>query len=162
MNAEETYSPRGMRAKRLFEQGYNCCQSVLLVFDDMTGLDDKTAARVASGFGAGIATLREVCGTFSGACMALGMIRGYDAPKSDEIRRELFANIKQFAKRFAGDNGSYICRELLGLDKKKTGATSEPPNDPQRRKRPCAELCAYSATLLEKLLEGNLDDRKNV
>lgn len=153
----ETYSPRGMRAKEFFEQGYNCCQSVLLAFGDMTGLDDKTAARVASGFGGGIGALREVCGTFSGACMALGMIDGYDEPNANEIKKALFANIKEFAKRFADDNGSYICRELLGLDKKNPA-----PGDsaqPYRRKRPCAELCAYSAQLLETLLAERANAR---
>ena len=43
---KEDYSPRGNRARELFLQGYNCCQAVLLAFNDMTGLDDKSAARV--------------------------------------------------------------------------------------------------------------------
>ena len=85
---KEDYSPRGNRARELFLQGYNCCQAVLLAFNDMTGLDDKSAARVASGFGGGIGMLRDVCGTFTGACMALGLIEGYDQPKANEIKKE--------------------------------------------------------------------------
>ena len=119
----------------------------------MTGLDDKSAARVASGFGGGIGMLRDVCGTFTGACMALGMIEGYDQPGSNEIKRELFAKIREFAARFADDNGSYICRELKGIDVPKEDAESSGQEKTPRRKRPCPELCAYSAQLLEALLE---------
>ena len=146
------YSPRGIRAQELFEQGYNCCQSVLLAFNDLTGLDDKSAARVASGFGGGIGMLREVCGTFSGACMALGMIEGYDQPRSNEIKKELFATIREFAKRFADDNGSYVCRELLGLASPQKERVPLGSGTTDRRKRSCAELCAFSAQLLENLL----------
>lgn len=148
----ETFSPRGLRAQELFAQGYNCCQSVLLAFNDLTGLDDKSAARVASGFGGGVGMLREVCGTFSGACMALGMIEGYDQPGSNEIKKELFAKIQEFAKRFADDAGSYVCRELLGLSGPQKKSESSEAKTISRRKRSCAELCAFSAQLLENLL----------
>ena len=154
----ETYSARGIRAQELFAQGYNCCQSVLLAFGDMTGLDDKTAARVASGFGGGIGMLRDVCGTFTGACMALGMIEGYDQPGSNEIKKELFAKIREFAGRFTDDNGSYICRELKGIDPPKENVGSSAQEKSPRRKRPCPELCAYSAQLLETLLLEHAND----
>ena len=40
----------GKRAEQLFMEGYNCSQAVLLSYSDITGLDDKTAAMLASGF----------------------------------------------------------------------------------------------------------------
>jgi len=149
---KEDYSPRGNRARELFLQGYNCCQAVLLAFNDMTGLDDKSAARVASGFGGGIGMLRDVCGTFTGACMALGLIEGYDQPKANEIKKELFAQIREFAKRFANDNGSYVCRELRSADAPMQNVNPSDQGEISRRKRQCPELCAYSAQLLETLL----------
>ena len=42
---------RGERARELFLQGYTCAQAVVLAFEDITGLDATTAARLASGFG---------------------------------------------------------------------------------------------------------------
>ena len=39
----------GKRAEQLFMEGYNCSQAVLLSYSDITGLDDKTAAMLASG-----------------------------------------------------------------------------------------------------------------
>ncbi len=44
----------GKRAEQLFMEGYNCSQAVLLSYSDITGLDDKTAAMLASGFGGGL------------------------------------------------------------------------------------------------------------
>jgi len=44
----------GKRAEQLFMEGYNCSQAVLLSYSDITGLDDKTAAMLASGFGGGM------------------------------------------------------------------------------------------------------------
>ena len=62
----------GKRAEQLFTEGYNCSQAVLLSYSDITGLDDKTAAMLASGFGGGMGRMREVCGAVSGMFIVLG------------------------------------------------------------------------------------------
>ena len=36
------------KARALFLEGYNCAQAVLCAFDDLTGLDRETSARLAS------------------------------------------------------------------------------------------------------------------
>ncbi len=150
--SEFTYSARGLRAKELFEQGYNCCQAVLLAFSDVTGLDDEVAAKISSSFGGGIGRLREVCGTFSGACMVLGMIEGAGDPKAQEAKAAQYAKIQELAKKFAEDNGSYVCREILQLRTQKSEPTPDARTPEYYKKRPCGELCAYSATLLENML----------
>ena len=39
------------KAGKLFKEGgYNCCQAVVLAYSDVFGLDEKTAASIASGF----------------------------------------------------------------------------------------------------------------
>ena len=39
------------KAKRLFkENGYNCCQAVVLEYNDIFDIDDTTAAALSSGF----------------------------------------------------------------------------------------------------------------
>lgn len=50
----------------------NCAQSVLCALGEYTGLDEDTAKRVASCFGRGM-RCGEVCGTLTGALMALGL-----------------------------------------------------------------------------------------
>lgn len=152
MTMEAEYSARALRAKAFFEQGYNCCQAVLLAFDDMTGLDHETATKLAAGFGGGIGRLREVCGTFTGACMALDLISGSADPNEKESKSQLYARIQEMARQFAQDNGSYICRDLLHLTEKKSSPTPADRTPEYYKKRPCSEMCAYSAQLLENLL----------
>ena len=41
---------RAALAHSNFMQGYGCAQSVLLAFSDLTGLDEKTSARLGSAF----------------------------------------------------------------------------------------------------------------
>ena len=55
------------KARALFLEGYNCAQAVFCAFEDLTGLDRETSARLASSFGGGMGRMREVCGTVSGA-----------------------------------------------------------------------------------------------
>ena len=87
----EEYSAK---AKALFEQGYNCAQAVLLAFDDITGLDTKTAAALSSSLGGGMGRLREVCGAVSGMFMISGIVRGYDDPKATDEKIEHYAFIQ--------------------------------------------------------------------
>ena len=56
---------RGMLAKELFEQGYNCSQAVVLAFKDLINIDEEDLKAMSSSFGGGISRLREVCGCIS-------------------------------------------------------------------------------------------------
>ena len=49
-------------AAELFESGYNCAQAVAVAFCDVTGLEEKAAAAMASSFGGGIIP-QEVLGS---------------------------------------------------------------------------------------------------
>ena len=69
------------KARALFLEGYNCAQAVMCAFDDLTGLDRETSARLACSFGGGMGRMREVCGTVSGALLVLGQLCGYSDPK---------------------------------------------------------------------------------
>lgn len=56
---------RSQQAIELFNQGYNCAQSVLGAFCEDLGIDFETALRLSSSFGGGMGRLREVCGAVS-------------------------------------------------------------------------------------------------
>ena len=73
----------GMKAAELFLGGYNCAQSVVVAFCDVTGLEVDFAAKLASSFGGGMGRMREVCGAVSGMLMVLGLLYGYDTPGDD-------------------------------------------------------------------------------
>ena len=53
-------------ARAFFREGYNCCQSVVLAFEDIAGLDKESIIKAACGFGGGMGRMREVCGAVSG------------------------------------------------------------------------------------------------
>ena len=67
-------------AEANFKEGYNCSQAVFAAFSEEVGLPRQTALQLASGFGGGVGRMREVCGAFSGAVMALGALYGSDDP----------------------------------------------------------------------------------
>ena len=97
--------------------------------------------------------LRGVCGAVSGAFIVLGALFGYDDPKAGAHKADHYKHIQEFAKRFREANGSYICRELLGLEEKTSHHVPEERTEGYYKKRPCAELCGISAEILEKLIE---------
>ena len=141
------------RARELFLSGYNCAQAVLCAFEDLTGLNADTAARTASSFGGGMGRLREVCGTVSGALLALGIICGYSDPLDPEAKKRHYHRVQDFARRFRERCGSIVCRELL------SGVDVTPGDDPEARtpeyyrKRPCPQLAWQAAAILDEMLE---------
>jgi len=141
-----------MIAEKLFKEGYNCAQSVLLAFSDVTGLDDKTAAMLASSFGGGIGRMREVCGAVSGGAMVLGLVRGYADPADREAKKAHYASVRGFADRFREANGSIVCRELLQGVGAGEGGDPEARTPAYYRKRPCAQLVKTAAEILDGML----------
>ena len=139
-------------ARDLFLQGYNCSQAVVCAFEDVTGLDRETSARLASSFGGGLARLREVCGTVSGAAMVLGIARGYSDPRDYEAKKAHYALIQEFARRFRERNGDIICRKLLSGVQVSEGLTPEERTEAYYKKRPCPDLAYAAAQILDEML----------
>lgn len=157
---------RAQNARQYFLDGYNCCQAVLLAFQDIFGADEETLATVASGFGGGMARMREVCGTVSAMGMAAGFISPAVHPKNIEERTANYALVQEMAGKFRKENGSIVCRELLGLapkaDKTENEGQQESPRPSDRtaeyyRKRPCPELVACSARIIAERIAGLID-----
>jgi C_GCAxxG_C_C family probable redox protein len=142
-------------AKELFNKGYNCSQSVFAAFCDETGLDFDTALKTASSFGGGMGRLREVCGAVSGMFMVVGMIYGYTDPSDKKSKAEHYKLIQALAKSFDNENGSIICRELLGLSIKVDSPIPEDRTEQYYKKRPCAELVEHAAMILDEYIQKN-------
>ena len=139
------------KAMALFKEGYNCAQSVFLAFNDVMGLDEKTALKLSSSFGGGIARLREVCGAVSGMCMVLGVLYGYDDPKDYEAKKAHYVLIREAADRFKAENGSIICRDILGDPAH--GGDPTPRTESFYKKRPCAEYVGICAEIVENYIK---------
>ena len=142
----------GTIAEAYFKQGYNCAQSVLLAFGDVTGLEEQTAAMLSSSFGGGLGRLREVCGAVSGAAMVLGLVKGYSDPDDRDAKKAHYARVQEFAERFKKRNGSIICRELLNGVPTAEGKEPEARTKEYYQKRPCAELCRCAAEIVDEMI----------
>ena len=60
--------------------------------------------------------LREVCGALSGIFMAAGILYGYDDLTDKSLKTDHYERIQELAARFRKENGSILCREILGLE----------------------------------------------
>ncbi len=138
---------REYQAAKLFTEGYNCAQSVIMVFADLLNLDEKTCAKISSSFGGGMGRMREVCGAVSGMLMVAGLLYGYDGPEEGEVKKEHYTQVQYLAGQFREGAGSIVCREIL----------KNPPSDPAPsprtaeyyEKRPCARMVTLAVRILE-------------
>lgn len=151
MNFEE--SRYGQIAEENFKKGYNCSQAVFLAFSDLHGMEEKTAARLSSSFGGGMGRLREVCGSVSGMFLTAGILYGYDVPGDAKGKKEHYERIQQLAKAFEEENGSIVCRELLGLNRKKDEPAPAERTEEYYKKRPCGKLVRMAAAIMEQYIE---------
>lgn len=148
-------SQKGKEARALFEQGYNCAQSVAGVFAAEMGLERETVVRMISPFGGGMGRLREVCGAFSGALFVLGMLYGYDDAAAGEEKHRLYKEVQALAAAFTAENGSIVCRELLGL---RAGASDPKPAERTAQyyhERCCSDAVESAAVLMEEFIAAH-------
>lgn len=149
INIEE----RAEQAVANFKSGYNCAQAVYLAYADLFGMDPKTAAIIAAPLGAGIGRMREVCGTVSGAALVAGLAIPCNDPTDMASKTRCYALVQQVADRFRQENGSIICRELLGIAPAKESPAPSPRTEAYYKKRPCVELVRMSATFIGEALK---------
>ena len=102
-------------ALRYHHSGYNCAQSVLMAFADLTKLDGTTGFAVTGGLGGGVgATHQELCGAANGAVIALGLLFPFTDGADAEGKRRIYAQAKEFLQRFqARFDGLSRCGDLL-------------------------------------------------
>lgn len=153
-NIDMENSPYARKAMALFKEGYNCAQSVFLAFADQYPIEESLALKLSSSFGGGMGRLREVCGAVSGMFMVAGLLYGYDSPTAYEEKKEHYERIQELAHAFSAQNGSIVCRELLGLSTKEDASTPEKRTKAYYQKRPCEQLVGMAAAIMEKYIEG--------
>lgn len=145
-------------ARKLFNSGYNCSQSVFMAYSEVYGIDKNFAARLAAPLGGGMGRLREVCGAVSGAFLVAGQEFSAENPEDRDAKTKNYAVVQELAEEFKKINGSIICRQLLGLapDEKESHVPSERTAEYYKR-RPCAEYVAIAARVVgEKINENRI------
>ena len=141
------------KAMNLFKAGANCSQAVVGAFAEECGITIEEAMKLASGFGAGMGRMREVCGAVSGMVIVANLLYGSADLQDKKAKDEHYALIQKLADEFKKINSSIICRELLNLNKNEnTSPVSEARTETYYKKRPCVELVGIAAEILEKNL----------
>ena len=99
-------------AKAYHDRGFNCGQSVLEAFRDLTGLTEDQCRRIATGLGGGFRS-GNICGAASGAVLVLGMLHPHN--EEDMAQKAATAKlVKEFIIRFKAQfDGLLNCDELL-------------------------------------------------
>jgi len=136
-------------AGKRFSEGFNCAQAVFAAFAPRYGLEEKTALKIASPFGGGVARRGEICGAVTGALLALGLKEGAETPAGKE---HIYQLAGEFLRRFTAEHGSLLCRDLIGCD------ISTPEGHQQAADKKvfatvCPALVRQAAQMAESLLE---------
>lgn len=103
------------KAVELHKNGYNCAQSVVCAFADEFGADMETTFRISEGFGGGIGDMQGMCGALSGAIMAVSLANS-EGTENKKTKGKTYSAAKEMKKKFEGEIGSVICKEIKGLE----------------------------------------------
>lgn len=141
-------------AVELFYNGYNCCQAIVLAFKDLLNIDEQQLLALASSFGGGISRLREVCGCISGMSIVLGLLYGNYDVCDNEKKSNHYARIQRLSFEFKKVMKSYICADLLNIERKPSSPQAALRTNEYYVNRPCAKYIAYMSKLIEKEIEN--------
>lgn len=151
-------------ARDYFKQGYNCCQSVVLAFRDVCGVDPGVLKKLCVGLGGGVGRMREVCGCVCGMAVLSGFIseQGEAAGDQDTAGQGLvraqktaaYTLAQKLAGEFKKETGSIVCRELLNIPESEISPVPDHRTLDYYRKRPCADMVSLAVRIVSEELDG--------
>ena len=138
------------KAGELAARGYMCSQCVFAHFAPELGLSEELALQLSGAFGGG-SFYGGTCGAVVGANLALSMEYGWSEDPAREQIQKLEEKVKEFNTRFAGQNGSILCREILG----KSFASAEETAEiyAQNLMDRCPAVLSSACDILSEILE---------
>lgn len=104
------------KAVYLFDNGFNCAQSVLTVFGSLFDLEPEITLKIACGFGAGMGRLQETCGAVTGAFMVIGLKYGKMKEEDEAAKEKTYGLIQEFSAAFRKIHGSLKCQDIIECD----------------------------------------------
>jgi C_GCAxxG_C_C family probable redox protein len=131
-----------------FEEGCSCAQAIFSTYAEDLGMDRLTAMRVSAGFGGGMGRMAQTCGAVTGAFMVLGLKHGGE---DGDAREKAYQLVREFASRFEAQQGSLLCKDLMGCDIS-TPEGVQTMKDKKLRSGVCTGLVREAAEILEAML----------
>ena len=144
-------APRPEQAVAIFAEGFNCSQAVFSTYGPLYGIDEQQALKIATGFGAGMARMEEVCGAVTGAIMAIGAKNGTADPTDRPSVGRTYQGVRRLAARFRELHGTLICRELLGGVDLNTEEGQKEFHGKDLKQKVCTVCVRDAAKILEEL-----------
>ena len=142
MTSEETKA-------NFLSSGFNCAQSVVVLFCEKYGVRREDALRLSGSFGGGV-RCGEICGAVSGGAMVVGLKYGQSVPGDLAAKQLCAEKTVEFINAFRAKNKDITCRDLLGCD------ISTPEGKEEFQKKNlhndrCANLVQSSIEILKQL-----------
>lgn len=137
-------------ANKYFAEKYLCSQAVFAAFATQYGLTEEQALKIGACFGTGMCK-GEVCGAVTGALMVIGLKHGQCNTGDIANRAKTNELTCLMMDKFKDENGSYICRELLGYDILKKEEL-EKVKELKLFTMFCPKMVASAAKILEEIL----------
>ncbi|MCL1913126.1 MAG: C-GCAxxG-C-C family protein [Eubacteriaceae bacterium] len=97
-----------IKAIEYFCNGMYCSQAVFGAFSEKYGLSKDIAFNISCGLNSG-ARCADICGAVTGGILVIGLKYGADKQKCNR-------ETELFIPRFVEQNGSSMCRDILGCD----------------------------------------------
>lgn len=147
---DDVLDRRISRARSLFQNNFNCCQSVIGPFAEDLGLSEEMALRIGSGFGGGLRN-GEVCGAISGSIMALGLKVGHyeaDNLKDKERANQLTSYLMD---KFYEKYSTVRCKDILGCEDKSMEEWRIVKSTPEANET-CFEMIEDAVRFLHRIL----------
>ena len=144
---------RKQKAYDNFKIGYNCCESVVLAFDDLLPLTREQLIGVSVGFGGGFGRTRNLCGAVSAFAIVLGLLLPHsDNPKEDKA--DMYKKLQNMVAQFKERNGSDNCGVLLqNVKNLTTGYLPQERDEEYYKVRPCIKFVLDSVEIIEAQLK---------
>jgi C_GCAxxG_C_C family probable redox protein len=98
-----------------FGKGIDCSQIVMASAAKDIGIDEITAKKVSSCFGAGM-MCGETCGAVTGALMAVGLKYGHYIENDKDQKDIMISKSSEFKEKFLEKYSSFMCKDLLGYN----------------------------------------------
>jgi C_GCAxxG_C_C family probable redox protein len=134
-----------------FKEDFSCAQSIFSTYAPYYGLDLDSAIKISTGFGGGMARSGRTCGAVTGAYMVLGLKYGMGLSKDTEAKEKTYQIISEFSRQFQENNGSLMCKEILGCDIN-TPEGLDYFNQQELLEKKCIQCVKNAAEILEELL----------
>lgn len=139
------------------KQGYNCAQSVAGAFADLTGTAPEQLMAAMGGFGGGVGgSHEELCGAVSGGVLVLSLLHPHTDGEDRAGKVRLYAQAKEFRRRFQEVFGLTRCGDLL---RARPGVTERNPASQRLGVTAhCDNMIVTAVEILEQMLQEEPHD----